>query len=160
MMMLLNLVQTTLHQTLAIMTPAREAEGSHENKQRKKRKLKEVLTKAEDLGKLETIWICVIRLRKGSHVSLVQSMSFWLYCYWSTLSFLFDLWPNRCRFNHDIQNYLSQKPRDLRIPKTSEIQNAPPFYITSAEDEISDSQYACLNPNTSCPVHNELGDCK
>ncbi|KAJ7594364.1 zinc finger dihydrouridine synthase [Mycena floridula] len=62
-----------------------------------------------------------------------------------------------CRFNHDIQSYLAEKPRDIRW--TSEISNVAPF-ISAVETVPSIPEVPSLDLSTKCPVFAELGECK
>lgn len=79
-------------------------------------------------------------------------------CAVSSLLFCSDVTP-RCRFNHDIQQYLSSKPKDLPW-FTSALSDVPPFVPSIQEQEPIEDQTSPIDPNTTCPVFAEHGYCR
>ena len=77
------------------------------------------------------------------------------------------MWLNRarCRFTHDLQGYLSAKPRDVKFPTLSDLSNQPPF-VSLDDSEVrgvanqATGVRSSLDPATTCPVHAETGKCK
>ena len=55
---------------------------------------------------------------------------------------------SRCWFTHDIQAYLTAKPRDIKLPLASSITDTPPFVTTDDADF-----------GTTCPNFEEMGEC-
>ena len=71
----------------------------------------------------------------------------------------------RCRFIHDINEYLGKKPRDLSFPTTidglsipvvSTSENVENPDIIAAETDLPSS----IDPSAYCPVFHERGTCR
>ncbi|KDQ32978.1 hypothetical protein PLEOSDRAFT_1060663 [Pleurotus ostreatus PC15] len=65
---------------------------------------------------------------------------------------------DECRFTHDIPAYLAAKPRDIRIPDTTQSLEVPPFI--PPQDFVADAEYPSLDMGTICPVFAEMGECR
>lgn len=67
----------------------------------------------------------------------------------------------RCRNSHNVEEYLAAKPRDLRFPPISALNNESPFISSSNEDEaMSDAKIPSIDWSTTCPVFERTGECK
>ncbi|KAF9497485.1 zinc finger dihydrouridine synthase [Pleurotus eryngii] len=65
---------------------------------------------------------------------------------------------DECRFTHDIPAYLAAKPRDIRIPDTTQSLEIPPFI--PPQDFVADAEFPSLDMGTICPVFAEMGECR
>lgn len=63
----------------------------------------------------------------------------------------------RCRFTHDIDAYLAQKPKDILYVPDAPLKDSTPYI--SKPDSSADSE-ASINLSTVCPVFRERGECR
>ncbi|KAF8651519.1 hypothetical protein AX16_004715 [Volvariella volvacea WC 439] len=61
-----------------------------------------------------------------------------------------------CRFSHDITAYLAAKPRDLRVPSTSEALEK----LFSQQEPVPEEHTSSVDPTTVCPIYAETGECR
>lgn len=59
----------------------------------------------------------------------------------------------RCRFTHDVDEYLASKPPDIIFPLKATLTTVPPFVQAT-------STPAGCDPPTACPIYEETGECR
>ncbi|KAI1792355.1 zinc finger dihydrouridine synthase [Ganoderma leucocontextum] len=66
-----------------------------------------------------------------------------------------------CKFTHDVSAYLAVKPRDIFFPSIADFTDEPPFVrLPDVEMEEGDAPRTSLDPNTTCPAFQRIGECK
>lgn len=77
---------------------------------------------------------------------------------WVQALLIFHFWSS-CRFTHDLKNYLSVKPRDIKFPSTKDLSETAPFVAPPENGEI-DQAFPSVDFATLCPVFEESGFCR
>jgi tRNA-dihydrouridine synthase 3 len=72
-------------------------------------------------------------------------------------SLLYRALCRRCRYSHDIPEYLAAKPRDVHFPTSSELSDRAPFVTVPPEFGRCDGS---VDPLARCPVYEETGACR
>ena len=68
---------------------------------------------------------------------------------------------NRCRFTHEIPEYLAVKPKDIKFPSSRDLASSPPFLKQPEGDGCSrNTDLPSVDFSTTCAIFEESGSCK
>lgn len=75
-----------------------------------------------------------------------------------------SIYCHRCRFTHDINAYLQQKPRDIKFSRNAESSDFN-IGLSGNSQHISQTHSnlpypSSVDPSTTCPVFEEKGECR
>ncbi|KAL4076835.1 hypothetical protein V8B97DRAFT_2084564 [Scleroderma yunnanense] len=66
-----------------------------------------------------------------------------------------------CRFTHDIDAYLSAKPKNIHFPPANALKDSPPFVVTDESlQHSSAAEDSSLDFGTTCACFEEAGECR
>ncbi len=122
----------------------------------RRRKSVRVLTRAVDLRRFGMSWNYAGRLRRVKFVKGATSELLITCSSFSPAELI-----RRCRNTHDINEYLSQKPKDIIIRSVTASQNpATDGNAYEQPHESSSVQPESIKPSSRCPIFEEKGECK